>query len=139
MVVRAIAVLAVLFASAEAHAATVTIDVIVESDEGRVVCVLFGSADGFPMKQQKAKARSTATPKSKKAVCTFKDVPAGGYAAIAFHDRNKNRELDTNWVGMPKEPVGASNGAKGTMGPPSFEDARFSVSDAGAKQTIRLR
>ena len=30
-------------------------------------------------------------------------------------------------VGMPKEPWGMSNNARGNFGPPKFEDARFEL------------
>jgi uncharacterized protein (DUF2141 family) len=33
--------------------------------------------------------------------------------------------MDTKLFGIPKEPYGFSNNAKGFMGPPSFEDAKF--------------
>ena len=35
--------------------------------------------------------------------------------------------MNKNWIGMPKEPFGFSNDAKGRMGPPDFEDASFEV------------
>jgi uncharacterized protein (DUF2141 family) len=41
------------------------------------------------------------------------------------HDENANGKLDTNFVGMPREGVGASNDAKGHMGPPKFNAASF--------------
>lgn len=124
---------------AQAATGTVKVQVAVKSDGGKVVCALFADQTGFPMKQNKAEARSVVAPKSKKATCTFKAISAGTYAVSAFHDENGNGELDTNWVGMPKEAVGASNNAKGTMGPPSFKDASFPVSADGASIAIRLR
>jgi len=45
-----------------------------------------------------------------------------------FHDENSNGKLDTNFIGMPKEGVRASNDAKGHMGPPKFEAAAFKYS-----------
>jgi uncharacterized protein (DUF2141 family) len=55
----------------------------------------------------------------------FKNIPAGEYAISVFHDANGNGKLDTNFIGMPKEGVGASNDAMGSFGPPSFEKAKF--------------
>jgi uncharacterized protein (DUF2141 family) len=57
------------------------------------------------------------------------DIPAGTYAISLFHDKDENEELNTNWIGMPKEPFGFSNDAKGRMGPPKFEDASFVVNE----------
>jgi hypothetical protein len=39
--------------------------------------------------------------------------------------KNSNGKLDRNFMGSPKEGVGASNDAKGSFGPPKFADARF--------------
>jgi uncharacterized protein (DUF2141 family) len=35
--------------------------------------------------------------------------------------------LDTNFIGIPKENFACSNNAKGTMGPPKYEDAKFDL------------
>mgnify|MGYP005997300017 FL=1 len=35
--------------------------------------------------------------------------------------------MDTNFLGIPKEPIGMSNNAKGFMGPPKYKDAKFNV------------
>ena len=56
---------------------------------------------------------------------TFKDVPNGMYAISFFHDENENKKMDTNFLGIPKEDYGCSNNAKGFMGPPKWEDAKF--------------
>ena len=46
----------------------------------------------------------------------------------AFYDINSNGELDTNWAGIPNEPVGITNNAKGRFGPPSYDDGKVIVS-----------
>ena len=60
-------------------------------------------------------------------VYTIKDVKPGNYTMAVFHDLNKDEELNTNMVGIPKEPYGFSNNARGTFGPPSLEDQTFAV------------
>ena len=62
----------------------------------------------------------------------FADVTPGAYAVAAFHDADGDGALDQNVVGMPTEGHGFSNGARGFMGPPSFEDAAVTVGDAEA-------
>ena len=53
-------------------------------------------------------------------------------AVAAFHDADGNGELGTNILGIPTEGYGFSNGARGFMGPPSFEDAAVTIgSDDG--------
>lgn len=59
---------------------------------------------------------------------TFQDVPKGTYAVALFHDENANEELDTNFIGIPKEPVAFSKAKMKTFGPPSFTECSFTVS-----------
>ena len=54
-------------------------------------------------------------------------LPPGQYAMTVFHDVNGNGELDTNFIGLPKEPIAMSNNAKAKFGPPKYEDAVFDV------------
>ena len=58
---------------------------------------------------------------------TIKDVKPGNYTMAVFHDLNKDEELNTNMVGIPKEPYGFSNNARGTFGPPSLKDQTFTI------------
>ena len=61
--------------------------------------------------------------------CTiiFKDLKAGTYAIRCFHDGNNNGELDTNFIGIPKEGFGFSNDACGKFGPKKFSEWLFEV------------
>lgn len=59
----------------------------------------------------------------------FTDVPEGEYAITVFHDQDGNGELNLGTFGIPKEPYGFSNNARGIMGPPNFEKTKFSFTD----------
>jgi uncharacterized protein (DUF2141 family) len=109
------------------------------SNDGEVDCALFGSADGFP--GDSAKARKTAKSKIEngQAVCIFGGVAPGDYAVSVFHDENENGKLDRNFMGMPKEGVGASNDAAGHFGPPKFDDARFNYPGGRSVLAIHVR
>jgi len=95
------------------------------NDKGQMLCALFSSADAFPKKADKAVARLTVKIAERQATCDFSGVAAGTYAVSVVHDENSNGKLDTNFIGMPREGVGASNDAKGHMGPPKFGAASF--------------
>ena len=64
-------------------------------------------------------------------------IPAGTYAISLYHDKNDNNKLDTGWFGIPKEPYGCSNGAKGKFGPPKWQDAKFEITES--TQTIEIK
>ena len=57
----------------------------------------------------------------------FEDVPEGDYAVTIFHDKNSDGKLNTNFVGIPKEPFGFSNNPMILFGPPSFEKCLFNT------------
>ena len=70
---------------------------------------------------------------------TFESLPYGKYCLSIFHDLNENVELDTNFMGIPKEPFGFSNDVMGTFGPPGFEKASVSVASAKQSTSIKLK
>jgi uncharacterized protein (DUF2141 family) len=47
--------------------------------------------------------------------------------------------MDTNFVGMPREGVGASNNPKARLGPPKFADAAFIVAGGEVDLQITVR
>lgn len=66
----------------------------------------------------------------------FEGLAPGRYAIKAYHDINGNGKLDTNWMGIPKEPYGFGNDAMGAFGPPSYEQAAVKVD---GPVTVRVR
>jgi uncharacterized protein (DUF2141 family) len=65
-------------------------------------------------------------------------LPSGFYALAVYHDRNGNGKLDNNMLGIPVEPYGFSNDARGILGPPSFTAARFQISGPSTRVEVRL-
>ena len=68
----------------------------------------------------------------------FTDVAPGAYAVAAFHDADGDGDLATNFLGMPTEGFGFSNGAVGFMGPPSFADAVVTVGEGDAPLAVSV-
>lgn len=95
-----------------------------KSDSGNLYIALYDKEKDFLKKAIKGKIIEV---HNKKATVYFNNVPKGEYAISAFHDENKNEKMDTNIFGIPKEPIGISNNAKGFMGPPKFKNAKFLV------------
>jgi len=106
------------------------------NDKGQVVCALFSSASDFPKKTDKAVAHSASAITNRHAVCEFSGVAPGNYAISVFHDENSNGKLDTNFMGIPREGVGASNDTKGHFGPPKFDAAAFRF--AGGRLELKI-
>lgn len=68
---------------------------------------------------------------------TFRSLKPGKYAVIVIQDLNGNKNLDTNFLRIPKEPYGFSTNPSTTFGPPDFDGASF-VIDSNKKITISL-
>ena len=62
-------------------------------------------------------------------ITTRFELEPGDYAVSVHHDDNDNGKMDTNFIGIPKEPTGLSNGAVPKFGPPKYKDAVFSLTD----------
>jgi uncharacterized protein (DUF2141 family) len=65
-------------------------------------------------------------------------LPPGDYAFHIYHDKDLNGKMKTNFIGIPKEPTGVSNDAKGKFGPPKFKDAMLSIGSEPLTIPIKL-
>ncbi len=107
----------------DAHSITINFKGL-EANKGDVYVALYNTEASFlktPFKGVIVKVNNL------KATAVFENIPAGEYAISAFHDENDNKKMDTRIFGIPKEPIAISNDAKGFMGPPKYNDAKFTV------------
>ena len=68
---------------------------------------------------------------------TFENVEPGTFAIMVMHDENDNQRMDMEANGMPKENYGTS-GQVNSFGPPTFEGAKFEVTDEDQEFRIRF-
>ena len=106
----------------------------VNSNVGSVQLRLYNSEEQF-MKKAFAVAEVKAV--NGQVVAVFENVASGTYAISVMHDANDNQELDSNFMGIPKEGFGFSNDATGMFGPPDFKKASFQFSNQ--EMVINLR
>ena len=69
-------------------------------------------------------------------VYKINDAPTGDVAVLVYVDENRNRLIDKNFIGIPKEPLGISNNYR-PKGPPAFKRAKFTISE-GESITIDI-
>ena len=114
---------------------TLTITVTgIKNNSGKLTAEVYNSKGKF---LKSALKTTSSTIKSNTAIVVFNDLPKSEYTVMVYHDENNNGKLDKNFIGMPKEAVACSNNAKGFMGPPKYEDAKFSLI-ADSKITIKM-
>lgn len=104
---------------------TVAFEIHTKHDQGPVRCGLYDTKKSWLGRGYRF--RATARSHGRRAVCVFDGVPAGRYAAVAYHDKNDNGELDRNFLGLPEEDFAFSEGVKAGLGPPSFDSAALEV------------
>ena len=76
--------------------------------------------------------------KSMTVQAVFDSLPEGTYGVSAIHDANKNGQLDFNDMGMPVEGYGHSNNPARRMGPPDFNETKFTLGKAVVTIDIAL-
>jgi uncharacterized protein (DUF2141 family) len=106
----------------------------VRSSSGNISVAIYNTAEGFLKFEKVYKSDSTRAVAGQTRV-RISDLPEGEYALAVFHDENGNDILDTNWLGIPKEPVGFSNARMKTFGPPSFVECSFQLS---SNRTVKV-
>lgn len=106
---------------------------------GDLIVALFNSKQGFPVKIESSVRKIVVPAEGSRQEAVFDDVPYGTWAVSVQHDENRNGKLDTNFLGMPKEGVGASNNPRSRFGPPSFDSAKFPVDKNETEIVINLR
>lgn len=109
-----------------------------ESADGELAIALFDTAEGYST-QTDAVRKAYLPIENGKSRWVLEDLPVGEYALIAYHDENGNRQIDMRIFGMPKEPVGVSNDARGLFGPPKFEAAKFELNAPLTRHALELR
>ncbi len=64
-------------------------------------------------------------------------LSAAGYVISMYQDINGNGKLDSNFLGIPREPFGFSN-YNGKSAPGSFDKLKVMVNDKTKKVTVHL-
>jgi uncharacterized protein (DUF2141 family) len=112
----------------QASAADLTVEIQgIKPATGHVVIAVYNNAKDFPVPEKRMTFKSVVAENSVTSV-TFADLEPGRYAVVAYQDENNNGKLDKNLLGVPSEPYGFSNHARGRMGPPSFDAAAVDLS-----------
>ncbi|MBT3170706.1 MAG: DUF2141 domain-containing protein [Rhodospirillaceae bacterium] len=122
--------------TASAETLVITVRDIRNSD-GDIRISIYNSADSFLVDGQVA-ATQTLSAQAGDVEVVFAGLRPGTYAAAAFHDENGSGDFDTNFIGIPREGYGFSNGAEAGLGPPDFEDASVQLKHIASETDLSL-
>lgn len=104
--------------------------------KGQLMIFVYNNAEDFPTKRDRAVFSKSVPVTSASMEISFDSVAVGTYGVAVYHDENMNGKMDRHWYGPPKEGYGASNDATGTLGPPSFDDAKFEFNES--KKRVKI-
>jgi uncharacterized protein (DUF2141 family) len=129
---RRLILLSVILLGLSISARSQNVDIVVsvnniKSNSGIIKVCVFDKETGFPEKTNIALKCVNSTAKKGVMQVKIEGIVPGKYAIAAHHDENNDGKFNTNFIGIPKEAAGASNGAKGKMGPPKFTDAVIAI------------
>ena len=128
-----------LVCAAPVLAADLTVTVTgLPDDRGVVQAALYDSSASFG-KYGAAVSTVSVAPNHGAARFTIGRLRPGRYALMVFHDATGSGRLETNFLGIPTEAYGFSNGARGRFGPPGFDQASFEVPEPGLAVSVRLQ
>ena len=111
-----------------------------ENNTGKARLLLFTDTqkEFFPSEQDSALIKRILPIENNQVVFELDSIPYGDYAISVHHDENDDDKINSNWLGIPKEGLGASNDAKGSFGPPSFEKAKITLNKPKMSITINM-
>jgi uncharacterized protein (DUF2141 family) len=112
----------------------------IKQSKGTMAYCLFNNKEGFPGDNSKAFRSGFINIHEENTDLNFtiNNIPPGEYAVSVFQDLNNDQKLNKNFLGIPKEPVGASQNPKSRLGPPRYQQSRFILSQDQQSISIDL-
>jgi uncharacterized protein (DUF2141 family) len=130
-------------AAAKPAEATTTLTVRVtgiRNSKGRIGVVLFKDGVGFPMDRSAivAARRGEIDPQTLVATVVFENLPQGAYAAAVLHDDDLSGQMSFDSQGIPTKGYGISNNPPSQSGPPTADEAKFTVNQPESAIEIKM-
>ena len=108
-----------------------------KNTRGKVLVSLFIDEASFLKTPYKTVAVDIS--EAKEALARFDGLKAGAYALAVFHDKNDNGELDTNFLGIPKEGYGWSNNPKPTFRAARYDECMFTIATGSDTLSLEIQ
>jgi len=129
----------IMLISAASVWAQTTLEIVVKDIKelkGSIRVGLFDNDEDFLKKAVVGKVVKAA---AAEVTIVIENLKPGSYGVSVIHDENENNELDSNFMGIPKEGFAFGNNATGTFGPPSFDKTIIKIEDKPVRQEIKLK
>ena len=111
-----------------------------KNNEGICLACLFNNNTAFKGEGGQAMKCVAGNIQNYSSQIIFSNIPQGEYAIKFFHDENNNRQIDKNFLGIPKEGYGASMNKLRFAAAPTYDDNSFVLEDDSViTLSIKLR
>ena len=111
----------------------------VRSADGDIRVAVHRRAAGVDFPDSAGAVKAAMRPAAETGDLVFAGLPPGDYAIAAFHDEDRDGDLNTNLLGMPTEGYGFSNDARGMFGPPGFDAAAFTINARDERPAVTVK
>ncbi|MBX2875389.1 MAG: DUF2141 domain-containing protein [Saprospiraceae bacterium] len=98
--------------------------------KGTILIAVYGSEADFDENENAIKSGKVVVSKVGTYQTTLEDLPSGKYVLALFQDVNDNGKLDTNFLGIPKEPYAFSRSPKVKWRAPKYEEVVFDLQES---------
>lgn len=114
-----------------------TINLTLEAPVGKgtILIAVYGSEADFDNNENAVAQGKVVVNKIGSYQTTLANIPSGKYVIALFQDVNDNGKLDSNFLGIPKEPYAFSRSPKVKWRAPKYEEVVF---DLQSSQDMKL-
>ncbi len=111
----------------------------VRSADGDIRGAVHRRAAGVDFPDSAGVVKAGIRPAAEAGDMVFAGLAPGEYAIAAFHDEDRDGDLNTSLLGMPTEGYGFSNDARGMFGPPGFDSAAFTIEAGDERPAVTVK
>ena len=126
-------------AASQREFSALTISIEDVSSRGGDIRVALYDRASYAGHDQKPILATVVEAKAPETVVVLTNVPTGTYALKLFQDFNRSGTFVVNKLGLPEEPFGFSNDALPILDQPSFDAAKFSLTNGAMRIVVHLR
>lgn len=124
---------------AQEKTSTIKIEIIgLKNTKGQIMISINRGPEGWP-EENFIEQRFISDFTSPNFTVVFENFSYGNYAVGVLHDEDKNGEMTSNFIGMPKEPFGFTRDYKVVFRAPKYEEANFEVDQPIKRLKINLQ
>ena len=111
----------------------------IKSKKGKLMIGWYSNEASYDERKNPIFKKKADVDKQGRVSVVFDNIPSGKYAISVYLDENENDQIDTNFLGIPKEQYGFSNNVLPATRAANFSEAVFEITNKPSEILIRLK